>query len=518
MFDYFRGLFTRWFGRTALMLAAAQFEWNQSARNAFYGLRELLFNNTVYRPQQQGGMLELILREELGRHVDIRRFRILGFFNPIRQIIEAYSGIYPGEFGKDVCIADDYNGEPIDENLQDYIGQIWRQSNLDTTKANLLEWGPNLGTVGIRISAQDDPDPLRRRILITFDHPSRITDYDEDDQGNVTRVLLRYKMKLRKDLGDTNPRDVDVEELWTKDKFSRKYNGVEQLSAEQQVNALGFCPYIILQHRNRGARWGEHAYAGSETIIHSINHLIARQDKSVDRHIFPKWFVAAGGQPPKNVDVGEESVAYCKMNPESPTPIFSPLVAALNQSDTMAFWDAIIELMREKQPEMLINYVKLISGVSGETLARVLQPAEKRIKDARAAYDHAMKRALQIGLSWGIVLGMWDLGTGTGTADAADRAFLQGLENFDFDDRPVLPQTVYDKLNDQKLDTVARTQGIADAVALKDDLSHKERLRMAGFSDEQIATIDEERAQDDVIPTQNPDDLGGDGAGGGTKG
>jgi hypothetical protein len=510
LFDMFR----RWWSSGSAMsttLGNHRTEWNQPARLFANTLREAFYDNTIYRPRQQGGLLELIMQEELGKKVDPRKLRVLGFFNPVPQIVDTYQNIYAGTYGKDIKVAETVDGNPVNPALVDSsidpIGRIWKMSNLDTEKAKLLEWGPNLGTVGIRIVATDDPDPAKRRVAIRFDHPNRIADFDTDDHGNVTAVLLRYELEVRSKLGDPNPRKVQVEELLDKNRFSLKYNGVEQLEPDQQVNTLGVCPYVILKHRDRGQRFGEHAYAGSEIIIHAVNYLVARQDKSIDRHVFPKWFAAAAGNPPVNIDLGEDSVAYTKMDPDSPTPIFQPLVAALNQGDTRAFWLEVIELLRERNPEMTINNLKLIAGTSGETLAQVLKPVEARILAARASYDHAMQRAIQIALSWGIILSMWDLGSGMGSVEAANSAFYSGRENFEFAERPVLPQSVYDKLNAAKVDTAARTQGISDAMAIKDDLSHRERLRMAGFNEEQIDRIDAERRTEDVIPTVNPDEL-----------
>jgi hypothetical protein len=504
----------RWFGRgysAASTIAAAEF--NQEARVAAYGVREAFYDNSIYLPQAQGGLLETIMRDATGKSIDPKKLRVQGWFNPVPQVVDAYGNLYPGTFGRETRVADDVHGQPVNPALvdpeNDPIGRIWRASNFDTEKTKLTEWGANLGTVGIRIVATDDPDPLKRRVALQLDHPRRIADFDEDDRGNCTAVLLRYELQLRTKLGDTNPHKVKVEELLSKDGFSLKYDGVEQLTPEEQVNRLGVCPYVIVRHRDRGERWGQHAYAGAEPIIHSINYLVTRQDKSIDRHVFPKWFAATSGAAPQNINLGEESVAYAKMDPDSPPPLFQPLVASLNQADTRAFWLEVIDLLRERCPEMLINHVKLISGVSGETLAQVLKPAEARILAARALYDHALTRAIQIALSWGIILGLWDLGTGTGTPDAADRAYLEGKEAFEFADRPALPQSVYDRLKQIELDEAPRTNGITDAVALKDDLSHRERLRMAGYSDEQIEQIDRERRTEDTIPTTNPDDFGG---------
>jgi hypothetical protein len=74
----------------------------------------------------------------------------------------------------------------------------------------------------------------------------------------------------------------------------------------------------------------------------------------------------------------------------------------------------LISTLMERQPELLISALKALSGQSGETIAKLLIPAEAKIEHAKANYEHALKRAMQIGLSEGVRLGLWDLGTGTG--------------------------------------------------------------------------------------------------------
>jgi hypothetical protein len=181
---------------------------------------------------------------------------------------------------------------------------LWRWSNLDTQKQLLQEWAANLGTVGLRIVAKANTNPAQRRVSIQLDHPGTIVDFDEDDRGNVTAVLLRWKA-VGGELGERR-RDVDVEELITKDEFTVSVNGTKTTT----TNELGVCPYVILRHRDSGHEFGDWSYKGSEQIIHQVNWLIANQGDSVIAHIWPTWFATAGGNAPEEFQLGRQKVAY----------------------------------------------------------------------------------------------------------------------------------------------------------------------------------------------------------------
>lgn len=430
-----------------------------TARAAAFAERELWYSNRLYLTRAAGGMLEDVLSLHFGVAGDeaaLPRHRIAGHFNPVGEIVDFYQHVLPGAWGTDIKPAPAVDGRPVNPALlarqgdaADPLTRLWRWSNLDTAKAELLRQGANLGTVGLRVVARTDDDPARRRVTVQFDHPARVADWDEDDRGNVTEVLLRYTVPRRDELGDESTETIEVEERLSRTRFSLTYDGVEQLDAAARVNQLGVCPYVILRHAGPTAGpgvFGRHAYQGAEPKLHNINAVLSAETRSVKRHAFPQWFGAAGGPKPTSYTFGEDSVIYVKTDAESPVPVFTPLVPPIDFAGITEYTAFLRDMIRQSQPELNLNDLKVLGGTSGETLQQALKPAEQKIAAARPRYDDALVRALKLGLSEGVRLALWDLGAGTGTPEAAEASFARGLEDFVLDDRPLLPETAAQKL------------------------------------------------------------------------
>jgi hypothetical protein len=476
---------------------AVPFNWVWEERADQYAMNVAMLENTIYGLQNDGGFREEILERLFkiaGTNDVTNAVRLAGHYNPIRGIVDAYQNVFRGNFGQEIRIADEVNGRPVNPKLVEAIGKVWQWSNLDTNKQLMQEWAANLGTVGLRIVAKADPDPANRRVSIQLDHPATIVDFDEDDRGNVQQVLIKYKA-IAGPLG-AKRRDVDVEELIGKDEFKQSQNGRITTSDNQ----LGVCPYVIPRHRDDGHEFGAWAYRGSEDIVHAINWIISNQNDSIVEHNWPTWFASAGGKAPSQFEFGRAKVAYVQTVEGTPPPSLEPLVAHLDQGSAREQWQALIEQLIERQPELVIGHIKSLSGQSGETIAKLLIPSEAKIEAAKAMYEHAVKRALQLAVSEMIRLGLVDLGTGTGTPDAADRAYRSGAEDFDFAPRRPLPATVYDLIQQHNAEQVPKANKLdlmskAESVT---NLSGKEVLRQGGYTDAEIKKIEAEKAKENA--------------------
>jgi hypothetical protein len=300
-------------------------------RVSVWELNQAMYDNTVYEsalPYRQH-----VLRTYCG--VRDGRGRIIGHFNPVKEIVETYQNVLPGTWGKEVRPVTPANGaeglqKPIGQDLVEALTRVWRDSNLDTEKTRIIRLAATFGTVGLRVSRIAGTE----RVAIQYDEPRRIFNPEEDSAGNVTGVCLKYKQPHN--YGTLEAPDiqaVDVVEIITKDEFSKTINGEQQLKDVERKNTFGFCPYVLLRHQDNGTTFGDWAFRGSEAQIHDINWRITQQGRSINRGQFPKWFLTSGGPKPDTIDAdGETSVWHVQTVPGTPPPSADAIVPKIDHN------------------------------------------------------------------------------------------------------------------------------------------------------------------------------------------
>lgn len=461
-----------WFGSLAGPRAnAVRREIDPGSRDTVYGINEALYTNTQYDAWR-----EYILSNYFPTFDP--KSRIVGHFNPCKEIVDLYvSNVLPGTFGHGTDVAPDVDGEPVNPKLPPLIRRVWRDSNLDTVKSEITERAAKLGTCGLRVSVSR-PDPRTAaergapsRVRVSYDHPGRLFHVEEDGFGNVVVAVLKYK--ITRNFGTNENPDyelVDVVEEITRDDFSRTVNGKQDLPDDSRINRWGFCPYVVLRHRENGTVYGDWSFRGSEAVIHAINFRITQQDLSIGRGMFPKWFLGSAGDPPKSIKVGGDTAAWSELTPDTPPPFMEPLVAQIDHEHAQGFWMQTVSLLQRRQPEMAVNNLQLYANISGESVAQVLKQAESAVLNVRPRYDHAFIRVLQMAVSAGTeerVPG-FEAGAGVGPG-SGDRAYNAGQLAFEFAPRPALPQTPAAKLaeaqaavadDNARMDSAAKAQKI----------------------------------------------------------
>lgn len=478
------------------------FDWDWQQRRDSYARWDSMYDNSAYRSQADGGLREQIL-EEIGETDHTKPLN--GYFEPIAPIVDVYQQCLRGKLGQEIKIQAEEDGGDISI-LKRPIKQIWKWSNLNEKKDVISYLAACHGTVGLRIEARAEAEPgatldtTRQRVRINVHEAGHIVDFDEDAQGNIQSVLLEYQV-MTGGLGEARSDTVVIRELLSKTRMV-KYR--DDKKVEDIPNELGVCPFVLLRHRDNRREYGIPAHWGTELPVHLINYLLTRFGLSVDRHVFAKWFASASGPPPTAYDLGDTTVAYTQTQPGDSKPTLEAVVAKL---DYMGMWQVVqglIAHVRHRQPELTLAYLESLSGQSGETIAKLLIPCEERIYAARNRYENAIIKALQIGLSWGILMGLWDLGTGMGSKRAADAAYQSGAEDFRFNERPALPPTAYDRQKRAEADTkeleiTARALRDLDGV-----LPHSEKLRVLskvlGYDESKIESMLKEIREQDIVP------------------
>lgn len=465
------------------------FVWDWQARRDSYRRWDSMYENSAYLSARDGGLRETIL-EEIGELDESKP--INGYFEPVAPIVDSYRQCLRGQLDRQLKIevADTVTNA---DSLISAIRRIWRWSNFDEQKDVMAFYAANHGTVGLRVEAIGEGSAARIRMIPV--PAGEIVDFDEDAQGNIRSVLLEYTV-LRGALGGQRD-EVTFREEIGKDRMVRYSDGKKVDSIE---NPIGVCPFVILRHRDVGREFGIPAHFGTEKQVHLINYLLTRFGLSVDRHVFANWFLTASGPPPTEMKIGDSHIAYTQTQPGDTKPTMEAVVANLDYAGMWPIVMGLIAHVRHRQPELTLSYLESLSGQSGETIAKLLLPFEDRVYAARARYERAVVNATRIGVSLGIRMGLWDVGSGVSSVNAANTAYQSGREDFAFNERPALPPTAYDRQKRAEADT---KQLEITARAVKDldgVVSQREKLRMLGYSDEDTARILAESRESDVLP------------------
>lgn len=442
---------TSWLGAISRMIDAAGNDARPALddRIAAFDAFELYYHNQIYEALSAGGRREQV-NATLG---NAAAADLAGLYNPVAEVVDLYQHVFGGAFRR----AGDDPGEdqPTDIRAEsgsaamlDALDRVWAWSNLNVTKQQLCRLPALHGTAGLRIVAVNDPDPLRRRVYLKPEHPRVIRDVEVDARGNVQAAELQYD--LTRGLGDAQE-VVTVREVLTKTEI-RTYRvhqggltaydvarGVDGGPGARYENTLGVVPYVLLTHQDGGDAFGLNAFYRARAPIDRLNALLTHINTQIHDHVKVTWAIFASGPAPSSIDLGGRKVVYVDTSRGAQPPSMEPMVAPLNLGDAITQARLLIELIEDRLPELKAVVGRFLAGQSGETIAQLRAPAEQRLGLARAHYEDALVRASQIAASWGVLLGLWDLGTGTGTVEAAERAYQTGLEDFTLSRRPLLP-------------------------------------------------------------------------------
>lgn len=448
------GIGGNWLTALGRMMRAGpnQTAWAWSDRYSSYLLWDAYYANQVYETLTNGGQRENI-NTQLG---NASAADLAGMYNPVGQAVDLYLNVFNGAFGDEIRIEPTGSATTA---LVDAVNQVWQWSNLTIEKQPLCRLAATHGAVGLRIVARDNDDPSRKRVYIKPEHPKTIRDVRLDDRGNVEAIQLEYDLTvgLAEDsqvLTIREQLEPDRIQTWRKDGESLKVFDLMGFAAAgmpvhdigrfdngptaDYANALGVVPYVLLRHEHSGETWGRNAFYKARGPIDRLNALISHVDIQIHQHVRATWLLAAAGEPPARFTFDDLSLVYINTRNSTSNPMAQALVANLDLAGALNQAKLQIDLIEDMLPELKATAGKFISGQSGETIAELRKPAEEKIGLARVNYEDALMRADQIATSWGIMLGLWDVGTGTGDRAAAERAYREGYEDHRFNKRPLL--------------------------------------------------------------------------------
>ncbi len=425
---------------------------NPESRHALYKIWWSYFDNTTYNSKEDGGYREII-NSYLG---SASIGNLAPLFNPIERAVRAYEYVFDGIFGENITIDKEVDGNPVNNEIIQPIRDIWKWSNINGWKNEVLIRTASLGTCGLRIVYRNDSNG--KRIFLIPEHPSLIKYVEQDERENITQIVLEYE-KVEGDYYDQdNPRMVHrYVEYMSRDKFWQTRDGswwnfidkktVETKEEATIPNRLGIVPYVLVTQTKIGSNFGIPCFYGRERQIDHLNALAAHINQQIRRHVTATWLIEGGGPPPTKIIMGDQVIWYVQKDPSVGSQVSAKdLVSNLSLGEAITQQERLQEELANSMPEMKATDGQFLSHQSGGTVAQLRLPAEQRILGARTNIEAAFVKAQQIALSLGILYNIWDLGKGKGSRAIADETYSAGLLDHRFNYRPALPLTVDDKL------------------------------------------------------------------------
>jgi hypothetical protein len=423
------------------------------ARRWQYKIWWAYFDNKIYMGTADGGYRDLI-NTYLGS-ANIGNLATL--FNPVERAVRAYEYVFDGKFGKDVKVNDTVDGQPTNKAIIDPIKQIWKWSNINGWKNELLIKTAALGTCGLRIEIVLQPE---KKIFFVLDAPDKIKFVELDARENIIQLVREYEKVEGEFYDEDNPRMLhryvqymSREKFWmTRDGSWWNYVTQKTVPTKAQAtvsNTLGIVPYVMVTQTKIGSPFGVPCFYGHERQIDHLNALAAHINQQIRRHVTSTWLIEGGGPKPKQMLVGDNNVWYIQKDSSIGSQVsVKDLVSRLDLGNAIKQQTELRDELANSIPEMKATDGQFLSHQSGGTVAQLRLPAEQRILGARTNIEAALVKAQQIALSLGILYNfpVWDLGFGQGSRARADKTYAEGKLDHEFNERPALPLTVDDKL------------------------------------------------------------------------
>jgi len=306
------------------------------------------------------------------------------------------------------------------ENIREFISQLWAWSNWRTQKDTIALQGTVLGDAFIRVV----DDRLAKKVYLEVLHPSIMEEVTKDAWGNIKSYVITFPTKhpesgldvVFKEVCERNGDDVVFETFSDTQPYA--WNGV----ASKWSESYGFVPVVHIQHNNIGVGWGLSELHAVRTQLQEMDDVASVVTDRIRRMMKSGWMFS-GYTPPGGASTSTEIVIpsrYASMSVverrSAPDPIREdepilytsneharpwPLVGPSDISGAVEYLSAIEEETERNYPQLRYEVLRAGGLASGTALRMARQPAETRVRQHRANYDDPLVRAQQMALSIG---------------------------------------------------------------------------------------------------------------------
>lgn len=424
------------------------------------------------------------------------------------------------------------------EELRPAIAALWQWSNWPMQKDITALWGAVMGDVIMRIV----DNPNLGKVYIERLHPGIVESITKDEFGNIKGYILTEQ---RPDPRNGRPvtyreqvvRDgPDVVYRTTLNDAPFAWNG----EAAEWSAPYGFVPMVHIQHNDVGLSWGWSELHPARSKIHELDDQASLLSDQVRKIIAGSAWLITTKKPTASPtpstytsrDTTETSnttrpmVGREEMNvfwtPDKGTTA-TPMTLPLDIAGIVANIQEMVKELERDYPELRFDNLRQTGTVSGQTLREARKPTETKVRGRRAVYDAALVKLHQMAVSIGGWRGY------PGFQGFGLDSYAAGALEHHIGDRPVFFGDQFDRLEEQSvLWAAAKSAGDAglplrafllregwtleELAAITGSLRDAEtaakrwdaaqvpiltRWREAGYTDEQIERMKEDKRQED---------------------
>jgi hypothetical protein len=480
--------------------------------SSYYNLLRLLYyNNGVYDELLQRSFTV----DQSAMSGQPSALQLVGLVNPTHAIVQVYvATMWPGSLEQAFPLSVPDTLDP--DLIQDCVTTLFEWSNWVRRKQAYATWYAREGDVFLKVSTRPDSG-TPQRVFLEMILPDYASEIELDERMFV--IGIRFTVPEEIQGLDGKPQTIWNIEDWRKDRATVRYWRIEdrglamgptvRLPAPDDEVAfsqmrIDFVPVVHSRFGGDGEDRGTAAIIPMLDKIIALDRMVTSLNSRLYRHNRPDYFLESQStdrdgyvstvtegditnRPDAIFDIGSD-----KMTELPPGKTVRDAVPNVNYQAQIEAITTQFTILKETNAPELVWYALPQSGsdVSGRALQTLLKPAISKVESARGSAEEdllqAMRMAFSIARAWGIVP-FDQLG-----------AFEDGGMDFTFQRRDVIPLTDWEQVELRTSKTTIMqmlvTMGLSPSVA----------AQLAGFSEEEVATIQVEEKARGLLEKQTP--------------
>jgi len=370
------------------------------------------FYNQLYSYYGSNGLYDALMSASF--YLDKWHEAMQPLRNPANRSVEFFvSKVMPGVLPSALPIMTE------NDRIVDPIHRIWKWTNLSAKKSTAVRWLSIYGDLWIHPNS----NPEMNRVYLQFVRPQVITDWKEDERGNVIQIRIDVSIGN----GRLHTEYWTPEEYWIWEHSFGKNTPVNQLGGPVDFGftselGIDFVPYVHVKFRDVGEKRGFGAYTHALDKIDEANRMATRLHQMLFRYNKPLWALQANGMdptgrplPPPSLpnkepltnDLSEDDVIRLPGNSSIDT-----MVPDIRYGDALSILQDMMGEIEKDLPELAYYKMKEQGSLSGRAVRLLLSDAIDRALEARANLEQGLIRADQMALTMGQSMGLWrNIGT-----------------------------------------------------------------------------------------------------------